>query len=166
MPDPAVPWNAAWTGEDGAFEIRPCRYAQGQLAVWQPHRPGEGRPMFAEPHMVRQRRSIAEMLCTVCGEPTKAGQRWWFQHGQNVEEWFMTTEAPVHRRCADHALAVCPHLRRQGIPPLPFPEGAQKMAATVKPDALFELFGLKRKALVIGQIKLAWPRSRIRYQDA
>ena len=94
-----APWNAAWSGEE-RFEIRRCRFAENQLAVWQEHRPGSGKPQFAEPHIVRQRRSIAEWRCTVCGERTCQDDRWWFEHGQIHEGWFMTTEAPVHRACA------------------------------------------------------------------
>ena len=88
-----VPWNAAWSSEEH-FEIRNCRWAQGRLAVWQPNTPDMGAPLFAKPHHVRQRRSIAQMLCTVCGNPTKRGDRWWFQHGQEHESHWMTTQAP------------------------------------------------------------------------
>src|SRR4051812_17373018 len=58
-----VPWNAGWSAEE-RYEIRPCRWVNGELALWSPHLPGEGKPLFAKPHMVRQRRSIAEMRCT------------------------------------------------------------------------------------------------------
>src|SRR5437870_2261512 len=97
-----VPWNAAWSGEL-RYEVRPCRWAGGNLALWSPHAPGDGKPVFAKPHMVRQRRSIAEMRCTVCGERTIAPDRWWFKLGSFAEGWFMTTEAPVHRTCAEFA---------------------------------------------------------------
>jgi len=55
-----APWNASWSGEN-RYEIRPCRYVGGNLAMWSPHLPGVGVPIFAKPHMVRQRKSIAEM---------------------------------------------------------------------------------------------------------
>ncbi len=61
-----VPWNAGWSSE-ARYEVRPCRWVGGRLALWSPHTPGVGKPIFAKPHMVRQRRSIAEMRCTVCG---------------------------------------------------------------------------------------------------
>lgn len=156
-----VPWNAAWTGESARFEIRPCRFVQNRPAVWQTHDPGNGKPMFAEPHIVRQRRSIAEMRCTVCGERTPASDRWWFEHGQHHDGWFMTTEAPVHRACADHALKVCPHLRERGIEPSRFPDRARVLAATIRPESLTELFGLSSSQIVIGQLKLAWPSRSI-----
>lgn len=156
-----VPWNAMWSGEDKQFEIRPCRFIHNMPAVWQPHRPGTGRPMFAEPHLVRQRRSIAEMRCTVCGEKTERRDRYWFEHGQHHEGWYMTTEAPVHLACARHAMKVCPHLKERGLDPWPFPDGARVLAATVKPESLGELFGLKFDRPVVGQLKLAWPSSSI-----
>lgn len=149
-----------WSGED-RFELRPCRFIENRLAVWQVHSPGTGRPQFAEPHIVRQRRSIAEMRCTVCGERTRRGGRYWFEHGQHHEGWYMTTEAPVHLACALHAEKVCPHIRQRGLKPQPFPEGARILAATVKPEALQELFGLTSGRLVVGQLKLAWPSSSI-----
>ena len=75
----------------------------------------------------------------------------------------MTLEAPVHRACADHSLAVCPHLRQRGFEPTPFPGGASVLAATIKRESLSELFGLHAASdQIIGQLKLAWPESRIR----
>lgn len=78
---PRVPWNASWSSED-RYEIRPCRWVGGKMALWSPHAPGVGKPIFAKPHMVRQRRSIAEMRCTVCGERTPLNDRWWFRLGR------------------------------------------------------------------------------------
>lgn len=157
-----VPWNAAWTAEH-AYEIRPCRWVGGKLAMWSPHRPGEGKPVFAKPHMVRQRRSIAEMRCTVCGEKTPADDRWWFKLGSISEGYFMTTEAPVHLHCALHALKVCPHLRDREQDLEPLPSGYTVMASIIGGPATDEDFGVNiagRK--VIGALKLAWPASRLR----
>jgi hypothetical protein len=124
-----APWNAAWSAEE-RYEIRPCRYASGKLAIWMPHKPGEGRPVFAKPHMVRQRRSIAEMRCTVCGEPTPTTDRWWFRLGTMQEGWFMTTEAPVHHVCAELALRHCPHLRGRATDLEPMPTGYSILSAS------------------------------------
>lgn len=159
-----VPWNAAWSAED-RYEIRPCRWCDGQLAIWAPHRPGEGRPLFAKPHMVRQRKAIALMLCTVCGEPTPRGDRWWFALGEYIDKWFVTTEAPVHRVCADLALEKCPHLQRNGCDQdlTRFPGGYSILSAVVGGAATDEEFSVKvngRK--VIGHLKIGWPKSMIR----
>jgi hypothetical protein len=163
MPAPVVPWNAAWSSED-RYEIRPCRWVQGRLAVWQPHTPGVGRPLFASPHNVRQRRSIAEMRCTVCGEPTPVADRWWFKLGQIREGYFMTTEAPVHRACADRALSLCPHLRGREADLAPFPTGHIVLSALVGGPAMEGDFGVSIQPgqKVIGSLKLAWPQHRIR----
>lgn len=159
---PRVPWNAGWTGEE-AFEVRPCRYAGGRLAIWQPFAPGAGKPIFAKPHQVRQRKSIAEMRCTVCGERTPADDRWWFGLGTFDGDWWMTTEAPVHRACADHAFEVCPHLRARAIGPEPMPGGFKVVATLVGGDAVDHDFGVRVGGrAVIGSLKLAWPRSMVR----
>ena len=153
-----APWNASWTAED-SYEIRPCRWASGKLALWSPHKPGEGKPIFAKPHMVRQRRSIAEMRCTVCGEMTVQTDRWWFGLGNQIESgWFATTEAPVHYACATLALRVCPHLRTLGRDPMPFPGGARTVISIIGGPTTDRDFGLDlRGKMVVGHLKLAWP---------
>jgi len=152
-----VPWNAAWSAEM-AYEVRPCRWVGGRLALWSPHKPGEGKPVFARPHTVRQRRSIAELRCTVCGERTSAEDRWWFGLGRVEEGWFMTTEAPVHHACALHALAVCPHLRGREADLEPLPLNWTVLSSIIGGPAVDRDFGVKidpaRK--VIGALKLAW----------
>ena len=158
-----VPWNAAWSDEE-RYEVRPCRYAEGRLAMWMPNSPGSGRPMFARPHFVRQRRSIAMLICTVCGEPTPQDNRWWFAMGDYMDRWFATTEAPVHRACAELALEKCPHLRRNKcVGDLSkFPDGAQVLAAIVGGDLFEKDFGIKLNGRqVVGHLKLAWPREQI-----
>ena len=157
-----APWNACWTAED-RYEIRNCRWAGGKPAVWSPHYPGVGKPIFAKPHMVRQRRSIAEMRCTVCGERTGAGcfDRWWFGLGDTTVPRFAftTTEAPVHHDCARSALRQCPHLRALGVVAAPMPPADVTLSAIVGGWATDRDFGLNlhgRK--VVGHLKLAWRR--------
>lgn len=160
----AVPWNASWSSES-RYEIRPCRWAGGALAIWAPHSPGIGTPIFARPHMVRQRQSIARMLCTVCGEPAPRNDRWWFALGQYSDGWFMTTEAPVHRCCADLALVKCPHLQRNGCAQdlRRFPEGYSILSAIVGGSLTDDEFGVKINGRrVVGHLKIAWPQSVIR----
>lgn len=158
----SVPWNAAWSSED-RYEIRPCRWVKGRLALWQPHSPAEGRPIFAKPHMVRQRRSIAELRCTVCGEKTHARDRWWFKLGRIEDGYFMTTEAPVHRACADFALTVCPHLRGREADLEPMPGGYSILSAIIRGPAVERDFGFRINpgTTVIGSLKIAWPLSRV-----
>lgn len=158
-----APWNASWSSES-RVEIRPCRWAGNRLALWSPHSPGQGRPIFAKPHPVRQRRSIAEMRCTVCGEQTSSADRWWFGLGSHLENgWFATTESPVHRRCADLALDHCPRLAELGRSPEPLPSGWSVIAAFVGGPVAERDFGVRfHGRVVIGHLKLAWPAGRIR----
>lgn len=154
---PSVAWNAGWTGEE-VFEIRPCRWVGGKSAIWQRHAPGTGKPIFAKPHSVRQRRSIAEMRCTVCGEKTVAGERWWFALGEPTDGMWMTTEAPVHRGCADYALQICPHLRKLGREPTRMPSGYSIVASIVGGSEFAKTFGIDvGDRQVLGSLKLAWP---------
>lgn len=157
-----VPWNAAWSDES-RFAVRNCRYVGGRPAVWQPHAPGSGKPIFAAPHMVRQRRSIAEMRCTVCGEETRPDDRWWFGFGREIEGHFATTEAPLHRACAEHAAIVCPHIREHRPDRLQrFPGGHRVIAAVIGGEWVKRDFGLDinpNHRVVIGHLKLAWPLS-------
>lgn len=157
-----VPWNASWSDEE-RFEIRPCRYANGMPALWQPFNLGSGKPIFAKPHAVRQRRSIAEMRCTVCGEKTSDGDRWWFALGNLLGDKFVTTEAPVHGACAQRAMDVCPHLRKLGRAPLPFPYNSQVLASVLGGPDVERDFGIRIAPgrVVIGQLKLSWPASYI-----
>ncbi|WP_025294185.1 hypothetical protein [Sphingomonas sanxanigenens] len=159
----AVPWNASWSSEEH-YEIRPCRWVGMRRAMWMPHTPGVGRPIFAKPHQVRQRRSIAEMRCTVCGEKTPEGDRWWFQLGEVREGWFMTTEAPVHRRCADFALTVCPHLRGQEDRLEPMPGGFRILSSLIGGPAVERDFGftIRPGERVIGALKIAWKEKFMR----
>jgi hypothetical protein len=155
-----APWNASWTAED-KYEVRNCRWAGHKPAIWSPHRPGEGKPIFANPHMVRQRRSVAEYRCTVCGEKTDPWDRWWFRLGQtHVPGWaFVTTEAPVHGSCAKIAMQVCPHLRELDGGPVPWDHPDGVLSAVVGGPATENDFGLTLNGrTVIGHLKFAWKR--------
>ncbi len=161
-----APWNAAWSAED-RYEIRPCRYANGFPALWSPHKPGEGRPIFAKPHMVRQRKSIAEWRCTVCGERTQPNDRWWFKLGTIQEGWFMTSEAPVHRACGERALGVCPHLRGHDADFEPMPRGFSILRSMVGGAVSERDFGLRFPPQgVVGHLKIAWPEKQVRRKAA
>jgi hypothetical protein len=159
-----VPWNASWTGE-AEYAVRPCRWADGQLAMWMAHRPGIGRPIFAKPHFVRQRKSIARWLCTVCGQQTPANDRWWFGHGTHIDGMYMTGEAPVHKLCAEFSLLHCPHLKGRENDLARFPDGYSIVASVLAPS-INEEFGtnVQEGQRVVGTLKFAWPRSRIRFR--
>lgn len=154
-----VPWNASWSAED-TYEVRNCRWAGGMPAMWSPHKPGEGHPIFAKPHMVRQRRSIVEFRCTVCGEKTHHLDRYWFVLGEKIEGWaWATTEAPVHLHCAHLAMEVCPHLRKLYADPVRFPPPDAIVKAIVGGMATDRDFGVNLNGRkVIGHLKFVWRR--------
>lgn len=115
--DITVPYTASWTGED-RFEIRPCPYAEGRDALWQPHAPGMGKPMFATPHSVRQRQAMARQLCDICGRPLKNRTRVSMSQESprevpGVGRVPLAVEPMVHRECGAEALRLCPSLKRQ-----------------------------------------------------
>lgn len=160
-----VPWNASWSDE-AEYELRPCRWADGRIAVWSPHRPGSGRPIFAKPHFVRQRQSIARYLCTVCGEHTPTNDRWWFAHGEFIEGgWFTTQEAPVHHKCALLSMDVCPHLRRTNAELSRFPTPQQVICSVVGGHAVLNDFsiGIQPGRTVVGALKFAWAPGAIHF---
>lgn len=125
-----VPWATSWSQEVETGVAR-CPSVDGELAVVQRQKPGVGRPLYSRNHLFRQRRSVREMLCPMCGRPTADDDRW----SQTAKpttagelrsrgfDWAMPVDmaddqrllncgaiAPLHRACADSALARCPHL--------------------------------------------------------
>lgn len=126
-----VPWVTSWSGE-AVGRVGPCLSIDGALAVSQASRPGHGKPLYSRNHLFRQRRSVREMLCPMCGRPTDASDRWsqtgrWTTAGTLRGRGFAkalppTLEdarplldagaiAPLHRACAERALLHCPHLK-------------------------------------------------------
>lgn len=151
-----VPWNAMWSGED-RNEIRPCKYAGNDLALWSPFKPGKGKPVFAKPHHVRQRKCIAEMRCTVCGQRTPEDDRWWFPFGDFRDGWWVSTESPVHFACAELAMAKCPMIRTRKQDPIRFPGGHVVLKAIVGGDSVERDFGIKTNGRkIVGHLKLGW----------
>ena len=169
-----TPWIVSWTAEH-RFEVRPCRWAGGAPAVWQPFAPGEGvlafkpgadpvpsTPMFTSPHVVRQRHAIASMLCSLCGEPTGNDDAWWFGFGSAVRVLgkyaFTTAEPPLHKACAEHAAGECPRLRDLGaldrLRRFPAPSGM--LMSMVGGEAMERDFGLRLQNPVVGALKFGW----------
>jgi hypothetical protein len=133
-----VPYIAAWSAEQatdiarGVLMVRANPFTGRQQLryrdehpldrdrhgiVW--HRvawaPGQGRPLFAEIHTLRQRRAMSRVLCQVCAGP---GEVWmtpallWndhlAEHGSAVP--YATNDPPVCRRCALLAATHCPEI--------------------------------------------------------
>lgn len=124
-----VPWVTSWSGE-AMLGIRPCPTVRGRPAICQAEDPGRGRPQYSKNHLVRQRLSVARMLCPMCGEPTQKDDRW-TQVARPLAAGLLRLRgvavpgdipgdtvvvdagaiAPLHRRCVDRSLRHCPHLK-------------------------------------------------------
>jgi hypothetical protein len=126
-----VPWVVSWT-EEAMTGAAPCPTVDGELALGQVERPGYGFPLYSKNHVRRQRASMRDMLCPMCGEPTVAGDRWTVLAKRRTAGELRATGfraavpdelkddrlmldagtiAPLHRACADRSLSLCPHLK-------------------------------------------------------
>jgi len=125
-----VPWVTSWS-EETQTGVSPCPSVDGQLAAQQRNKPGVGRPLYSRNHLFRQRKSVREMLCPMCGKPTPDGDRW-IQTARPTTagevrarglSWALPADmaddrplldcgaiAPLHLACAEASLARCPHL--------------------------------------------------------
>jgi hypothetical protein len=126
-----VPWVTSWTGEP-TLGVRPCPSVGGALAIVQADAAGQGKPLYSQNHVVRQRLSVRDMQCPMCGRPTTADDRW-TQAAHPVAAGRLRVTgrgdglpaaladdrvlldagaiAPLHRACADRSLRYCPHLK-------------------------------------------------------
>lgn len=126
-----VPWVTSWTGEP-VVGVRPCPSVGGALAIVQADRPGLGKPLYSQNHAVRQRLSVRDMRCPMCGEPTPADDRWTqlahpFAAGvlrvsgrgaalpAEIDDDRVLIDAgaiaPLHKACVERSLRYCPHLK-------------------------------------------------------
>ena len=126
-----VPWVTSWTGEPG-LGVGPCPSVGGALAILQADHPGRGKPLYSQNHAVRQRLSVRDMLCPMCGQPTAADNRWTqVAHPVTVGRLRAAARgdglpgdlandtvlidagaiAPLHRACVDRSLRYCPQLK-------------------------------------------------------
>lgn len=111
-----VPRTASWSSEERFF-LAPCRWFDGQLAICQDERPGEGKPLFGKPHAQRQREAIARGLCDLCGKPLKLSTKVSLSHARpqphGAEGWaILQVEPMLHRQCAAESMRFCPSLKR------------------------------------------------------
>ena len=136
-----VPWVTSWTAET-VEGVRPCASVGGQLALVQSEQAGFGKPEYSKNHLLRQRLSMIQMLCPMCGRPTTADDRV-TQVARRVAAGRLRASgradlpptiadeqvivdagaiAPLHRGCSDLSLRHCPHLRAEPtIDVQPFP---------------------------------------------
>lgn len=126
-----VPWVTSWTGEP-TLGVHPCASVGGALAICQADRPGFGKPLYSQNHAVRQRLSVRDMRCPMCGQPTAADDRWtevahpvtagrlrargrgYGLAAELADDAVLIDAgaiAPLHRACVDRSLRYCPHLK-------------------------------------------------------
>ena len=125
-----VPWVTSWS-EEALTGVGRCPSVDGELAIGQRLNPGAGQPLYSKNHLFRQRKSVREMLCPMCGQATPDGDRWsqtatpttagamrergfaWALPPAMPDDQALLNcgaIAPLHRTCAEAALVSCPHL--------------------------------------------------------
>lgn len=119
-----VPWSVAWSDEQ-AFRLQPSDDFPGMTELDQRQAAGKGEPLFAAVHVTRQRRGMVDLLCHVCGEPTKRRNRFIFPVAsggwvtlQDGSQLYGCNVPPIHRTCAARAILACPHLSKLMEQPL------------------------------------------------
>ena len=174
-----VPWVTSWTGEP-ALGVGPCPSVGGAPAILQADNPGQGKPLYSQNHAVRQRLSVRDMLCPMCGRPTGANDRW-TQVAHPVPAGRLRADgrgarlpidltddsilidagaiAPLHRACVDRSLRYCPHLKADPhIDVRRFPDRWIVLPLMARADAAAQLFLARptppRTAAVIGFLQL------------
>lgn len=138
-----VPWVTSWTDEP-VIGVRPCASVGGRPALIQVEAAGFGKPEYSKNHLLRQRLSIARMLCPMCGQPTQPEDRW-TQVARRVPAGLLRKQgrgdglskdigdadilldagaiAPLHKDCSDRSLRYCPHLKSDpNVNVMAFPE--------------------------------------------
>ena len=174
-----VPWVTSWTGES-SLGIGSCRSVGGALAILQADNPGQGKPLYSQNHAVRQRLSVRDMLCPMCGQPTRTDDRW-TQVAHPVLAGRLRADgrgdrlpsdladdallvdagaiAPLHRACVDRSLRYCPHLKADPhIDVRRFPDRWIVLPLMARAEAAPQLFLARptpaRTAAVIGFLQL------------
>ncbi len=174
-----VPWVTSWTGEP-SLGAGPCPSVGGAPAILQAGNPGQGKPLYSQNHAVRQRLSVRDMLCPMCGRPTRAEDRW-TQVAHPVAAGRLRADgrgdrlptdltddailvdagaiAPLHRACVDRSLRYCPHLKADPhIDVRRFPERWIVLPLMARAEAAPQLFLARptpaRTAAVIGFLQL------------
>ena len=101
---PTIPYIVSWSAEKPPAkrltlapggrgiayedELTHDRDAHGMLWRRSTLRPGQGRPLFGRVHTARQRRTMRQLLCQICGGPadrTDQGVLWLL--GDHHEDW-------------------------------------------------------------------------------
>lgn len=174
-----VPWVTSWTGEP-VLGVRPCSSVNGALAIVQADNASHGKPLYSQNHAVRQRLTVRDMLCPMCGQPTTPEDRYTqvarsFTAGSlramgrgealpaDIEDDRVLIDAgaiaPLHQTCSTRSLRYCPHLKADpNIDVRPFPRSWVVLPLLVRAEAPPQLFLARaepcREVPVIGFLQL------------
>lgn len=174
-----VPWVTSWTGEP-VVGPRSCGSVNGALAISQADNAGHGKPLYSQNHAVRQRLTIRDMLCPMCGEPTTSEDRYTqVAHpfaagtlratgrgaalpGDIADDRVLIDAgaiAPLHKACSTRSLRYCPHLKADpNIDVQPFPRSWVVLPLLVRAEVPPQLFLARpqagSQAAVIGFLQL------------
>ena len=174
-----VPWVTSWTGEP-VLGVRPCPSVNGALAIVQADNAGHGKPLYSQNHAVRQRLSVRDMLCPMCGQPTTPEDRYTqvahpFTAGAlratgrggglpaDIEDDRVLIDAgaiaPLHKACSSRSLRYCPHLKADpNIDVRPFPRSWVVLPLMARAEAPAQFFlakaELRHQVPVIGFLQL------------
>jgi len=95
---------------------------RGVLWYRTPSRPGNGQPLFAKVHPLRQRRAMRRLLCNVCAKPadrTEDGVLWLLRdYRDDWSGWpenMGAIEPPVCLPCVRLSSRMCPALRKGAV---------------------------------------------------
>lgn len=174
-----VPWVTSWTAEP-PLGVGPCPSVGGALAILQTDNAGRGKPLYSQNHALRQRLSVRDMRCPMCGQPTLPDDRW-TQVAHPVAAGRLRADgrggrlpvelsddsilvdagaiAPLHRACVDRSLRYCPHLKADpDIDVRRFPDRWIVLPLMARAEAAPQLFLARptpaRTAAVIGFLQL------------
>lgn len=156
-----VPQTVLWSGEDESF-LAVDEWADGLMAMCNPDRQGEGRPMFGKPHMQRHRRAIVLGLCDLCGKPLKGHTKVSLSHAKMThaardELVVMQVEPLLHKICAAVSMQHCPSLKKdigQGSLNVRLVQRYQVQIALLSTAAVLEFTGQTKTTDVAGHAKI------------
>lgn len=130
-----VPFVAMWSKEVEDLGLAPYNLVEGFLGprdrrgvLWQTYGDalGEGDPLFAQVHPVRQKMCMEGPYCQVCGTILPPKKTPWLVPELSVTEWntdlrspnarpFVTHTPPCCQSCWPVAESLCPHLKRESF---------------------------------------------------
>jgi hypothetical protein len=111
----------------------------------------DGKPEFKFTDRTKVRLAISKKICHVCGKPLIKGN-YYFVSGPKGLKNRVTSEAAMHKECAEFSMAACPHLH--------FQKAERKVMADIfapvineKPEIIYLIRANKFKIIELPEIK-------------